>query len=97
MSAAGRNIMKLIVGSALGSAVAMAVTKLAEREDVPEEQRMSFADTAKSTPIRLRDRWERAKEAGTIAEAETEAHLTEVFRSKVNDADALKPPFPPSR
>ena len=97
MTAAGRNIMKLIVGSALGSAVATVVAKMAERDDIPVEDRVPITESVKAAPERLRTRWERAKAAGAAAEAETTAHLTEIFRAKVNDPDALKDPDAPSR
>lgn len=97
MSAAGRNIMKIIVGSAIGSAVAAAIAKMASEDDTPEEERVPFTEQVKTAPIRLRERWEEAKQTGEAVEAETAAYLSEVFRAKVNDPDALKPPRPPSQ
>ncbi|MEZ4521887.1 MAG: hypothetical protein R3A46_09645 [Thermomicrobiales bacterium] len=95
--AAGRNLMKVILGSAVGTGVAALVARKAQQDDLPEEERVPLTETVKTAPIRLRERWERAKEAGAEAEAEATAHLTAAFRDKVNDPDALTPPRPPSR
>jgi hypothetical protein len=97
MSAAGRNIMKVIVGSALGTAVAAGVTHLSRRGDVPAEQRVPLTEEIKSIPVRVRERWERAQEAGETAAAAEAARLTHLFRDKVDDPVALTPPQPPSR
>lgn len=97
MSTVGRNVMKIIIGSAVGTAVAAVVARKAAQDDIPEEERVPLTESVKTAPIRLRERWERAKEAGDAVEAATEAHLTTVFRSKVNDPEALTPPRPPSR
>jgi len=97
MTATGRNIMKIIVGTAIGAAIAKAIASKEEREDIPEEERVPLTTTVKNAPANLRERWERAKDAGDAAEAETTTKLTEVFRSKVSDPDALKAPRPPSR
>lgn len=97
MTATGRNIMKIIIGSALGSAVAAGVAKLMEREEIPEDERVPLGETIQNVPVRLRERWEAAKQAGEEAEVQTTALLTEIFREKVNDPDALKPPRPPAR
>ncbi len=97
MSAAGRNVMKVITGSAIGAAVAAAVAKMATEDETPEAERVPFTEKAKATPDRLRERWEAAKQTGEAVEVETTAQLTELFRAKVNDPDALKPPRPPAR
>ena len=97
MSATGRNITKIIVGSAVGSAVAAIVAKMVTEDGTPEEERVPFTEQVKTAPVRLRERWERAKDAGATAEEAAAARLTEVFRAKVNDPEALKPPRPPAR
>lgn len=89
--------MKIIVGSAIGAAIAKTISNIEEREDLPEEERVPFTESVKNVPIRLQERWERAKEAGDAAEAEATAELTESFRDKVNDPEALTAPRPPSR
>jgi hypothetical protein len=94
---AGRNFMKLIVGSGLATAVAAGVAHLAKRNDIPEEERVPLADELKGVPIKVRERWERAREAGEAAAAAEEARLRADFRVKVDDPDAFTPPFPPSR
>ena len=84
--------MKIIIGSIVAFGIAAALSKLAERDDIPEEERVPLTDSVKSTPQRLRERWEQAKVAGDAAKKEAEEHLTEVFRAKVNDPAALTEP-----
>jgi DNA-binding IclR family transcriptional regulator len=97
MSATGRNIMKMIVGTAIGAAIAKAIASKEEREDIPDDERVPLTATVKDAPVRLRERWEQAKDAGIAAEEASITQLTEIFRSKVSDPDALKAPRPPSR
>jgi len=97
MSAAGRNVMKVILGSALGTAIAAGVAHLARRQDIPEDQRVPLTEEIKSAPMRVRERWERATQAGDAAAAAAEARLTQLFREKVDDPSALTAPRPPSR
>jgi hypothetical protein len=89
--------MKIVVGSALGTAVAAGVTHLARRGDIPGEERVPLTEEIKSIPDRLRGRWESAKAAGESAAVAEEARLTHLFRAKVDDPIALTPPQPPSR
>lgn len=93
----GRNIAKIIVGSALGTAVAAGVAKVMQRQEQPEEERVPLSEQVRAAPINLRDRWDRAKAAGVEAESAETARLNEAFRAKVNDPTALTPPRPPSR
>jgi hypothetical protein len=97
MSATGRNVFKIIVGSALGTAVAAGVAKLMQSRDEPNGERRPITEEIRSAPIRLRDRWKRSKAVGAAAESAEETRLAEIFRAKVNDPDALTPPRPPGR
>ncbi|HLT18798.1 MAG TPA: hypothetical protein VKZ96_05005 [Thermomicrobiales bacterium] len=97
MSATGRNIMKVILGSALGAAIAAGVNHLARRQDIPPEQRVPLTEEIKGVPVRVRERWERAALAGDAAAAAEEARLRQLFREKVDDPTALTPPQSPSR
>jgi hypothetical protein len=96
MSTTGRNVIKVVVGSAIGSAVAAGVAKLMQNRDVPGAERRPITEEIRSTPIRLRERWERAREAGAAAELVEKQRLEALFRAKVNDPDALTPPRPPA-
>lgn len=97
MSSTGRNIMKVVIGSAVASAVASLIARKVNQEDLPEEERVPLTETVKTAPIRLRDRWDRARTAGEVAATTEEARLQAEFRAKVNDPEALTPPRPPSR
>ena len=96
---AGRNFMKIIVGSALGATVGYAVNRFAERSEMPEDERMSLTEEVTSIPDRLKQRWADAQEAGEQARIAEEARLRAYFREKVNDPSAfadIAPPAPPA-
>lgn len=93
MNAAGRNIMKLVTGIALGAGIGMLTSKLSERASEPEPAaaapRQSLGETAAGWQERLRQRWEDAKVAGNVAQQATEAEMRARFRAKTSDPDAL--------
>lgn len=93
---AGRNLVKLVAGSALGVAVAAGVSRLVQRQDQPPEERKPLTDEVRSIPIRLQDRWQQAKDSGEAARVAKEDEMKRAFRDKVNDPSALTPPYPPS-
>jgi hypothetical protein len=68
-----------------------------QSRDESDGERQPITEEIRSAPIRLHDRWERAKAAGAEAESAEAARLTENFRTKVNDPEALTPPRPPGR
>lgn len=95
MSAIGRNLVKILVGSAIGTAVGLAVNRMSDKDHVPEEIQveeepgMSPIEKVKAVPERVKGRWQAAREAGLAAQAEEEARLTAIYREKVNDPTAL--------
>lgn len=96
MSAIKRNLFKIVIGSALGTAVGLAVNRMSDRDHVPEDEQpadegpsMSPIEKVTSIPERLKERWQAAREAGLTAQAEEEARLTMLFREKVDDPNAL--------
>lgn len=106
MGATGRNIVKLITGSAVGAGVGALLargTEATARQDdrVARVTTESPSDTGqgnKITEIRdsIRDRWRRAQEEGDQAKEAREAELRAYFREKVNDPTAF-PPGAPTR
>ncbi len=88
--------MKLILGAAIGVAIARIMVRIDEQDAIPAEEREPITDQVKSMPARLRDRWERARAAGDAAAEVEKARLTAAFRDKVDDPYALTPPNPPS-
>lgn len=93
---AGRNFMKIIVGSALGATVGYAINRYAQRAEMPEEERMSLTEEITSIPDRLKQRWAEAQEAGEQARIAEEARLRSYFREKVNDPHAFADIAPPA-
>lgn len=96
---AGRNFMKIIVGSALGATVGYALNRFTKRSEEPEDERMSLTEEVTSIPDRVKQRWAEAKEAGEQAQIAEEARLRAYFREKVNDPRAftdIAPPEPPA-
>lgn len=102
MSAIGRNLVKIIIGSAIGTAVGLAVNRMSDRDQVPdgeemeESSGMSPVEAVTSLPERVKRRWQAAREAGLAAQAEEVARLTAYFREKVNDPNALSEETRPS-
>lgn len=102
MSSTGRNLFKLIGGTAIGAGIAALVSRVVESNGQPEEPAFadpsftgveesgpSTVDRLKSLPQNMKDRWERATEAGRAAQIEEEARLREDYRDYVNDPMAL--------
>ena len=97
---AGRNFMKIIVGSALGATVGYAINRYTQRSEMPEAERMSLTEEVTSIPNRIKQRWADAQEAGEQARLAEEARLRSYFRDKVNDPSAfadIAPPAPSTR
>lgn len=94
MGAAGRNIVKVVTGSALAAGIGALVSKAIERSQaepevsgaVPSEQ----PEQSASVRDRLRSRWEQARNAGEQARLAREAELKTYFREKVNDPAAFQ-------
>ena len=90
---AGRNVVKLITGVALGAGVGALLSRFSERAQEPSEHTaapgQSLGETAQDWKARLRSRWESANLAGDVAKEAKEAELRARFRANVNDPDAL--------
>lgn len=93
---AGRNFMKVIVGSALGATIGYAVNRFTKRSEMPEDERMSLTEEVTSIPDRLKQRWADAQQAGEQARIAEEARLRAYFREKVNDPNAFSDVAPPA-
>lgn len=101
------NAFKILVGTALGAGVGVAVSKLlASREEhleleVAGPDGVAFVATPEEQPgvgDRLKARIEAAKQAGEDAKAAKEAELRGYFRQKVDDPTALTvDPLAPTR
>jgi hypothetical protein len=105
MGATGRNIVKLITGSAVGAGVGALLARgadtTAKRDDpVASATSESPIDSGKGKLTELtdsiRDRWRRANNEGDQAKEAREAELRAYFREKVNDPTAF-PPGAPTR
>lgn len=105
MGATGRNIVKLISGSAVGAGVGALLacgTEATDKRDDPVASATAESpnDTGqgKITELRdsIRDRWRRAQEEGDKAKEAREAELRAYFREKVDDPTAF-PPGAPTR
>ena len=105
MGATGRNLLKLISGSAVGASVGALLARgteaAAKRGDpMARVAAGSSSDTkqGKITELRnsIRDRWQRAQEEGDQAKEAREAELRAYFREKVDDPTAF-PPGAPTR
>lgn len=102
MSSTGRNLFKLVGGTAIGAGIAALISRVVESDGEQPEPAVaeptlspaqapgpSTVDRLKSLPERTKERWERAKEAGVAAQMEEEARLREDYRDYVNDPMAL--------
>ena len=105
MGATGRNIVKLISGSAAGAGVGALLARGAEatakRDDPIAHATAESSDATgkgKITALRdsLRDRWRRAQDEGEKAKEARESELRAYFREKVDDPTAF-PPGAPTR
>lgn len=82
-----RNVVKLVLGSAIGAGVGYAASKALEPEDV-----VVGPDGVPVEPPpheTFKERLARAREAGEAARIAKEAELRAYFRQKVHDPDAL--------
>jgi hypothetical protein len=81
-----RNVLKLVLGSAIGAGVGYAASKVVEERD----PLLADADAAPEYPHEtFKERLARAKEAGETARVAKEAELRAHFRQKVHDPAAL--------
>ena len=74
----------LVIGALIGAVVSAYAAGTADS--------MGPTGTGESATDRLRSRLTAARAAGDAAAMQTEAALTQQFRNKVNDPDALNPP-----
>lgn len=77
--------VKFLSGALIGAVIGATVTAYAAGAADP-------AGAGEGMIASLRARMNAAKEAGDAAAMQTEAALTQQFRTKVQDADALNPP-----
>lgn len=82
--------VKFLVGAGIGALLGAAVTAYAAGAADPTGTGERFADERRTGGVRAR--MDAARAAGDAAAMQTEAALTQQFRNKVNDPDALNPP-----
>ena len=84
------NPAKIIFGTLLGAGIGAAVARVVRMVDEQPEAR-GFADAGPAEPREtLKQRWQRAKQAGEEARAQKEEELRAYFRTKVGDPQAMR-------
>lgn len=93
MSAAGRNLFKVVAGLAIGAAVGVLVARevgpVTGQEVPPEEDEFGLLGVSTEPRESIRERWDRALAAGEAAREAKEAELRDYFRQKVGDPSAF--------